>query len=838
MDGQRTERRLLAAERTVNKTQHLVATLRRMHEQAGARAYAAADSAVARELGPAFGRTIRVRVRVPGKENTAHKDTEHIAHKLNRTGRRSVTRLATRAYKVALKDGRGRVALFFRIRYVGLKSRNWRPGLAADHVGYILREAAQENDEASIEQVPLSNMGKDADEISAAWRALEAIEEGYRSNAKVQYRIIWNLPHNLTGEQRRELVSNFCERTFSRLGLPWVAALHNPDDRGDQRNYHAHVCFSTRPCEHVGHYQWDFAPEKVNGLTDKQDLKRVRALAAAHMNTAWRAAGLDLRFTHETYQERGLDAERQEHVGAARMAAHDRGEAVAMIERNAQVVERNEAAAEIKAAAKGFEATSRLVGLMERQIHIAAERRRMAKNAAAVRAIAERARALADKIRPVRTSVSRDFIMTIIRRARTAQALLSAHVETQHLENVGRQVSHIAMLARSIAERQRESERRHMSLSSAKTSLVAADALMTRRAAEAAIETRERATDIVMNAASPPYLRDGGRVVMDLSAMREEERAIVLSVDQDTRRLLLAQRIEQDRERRRDDEARRERAAQQEAAAHAQRERVAQGCRLLLETPVRPYRLEGKIVVPDLSALNEMERTMMSGLDFRIPDLQQALIERVKRDRTDDRTERLFQAVATERHILRQSEDRFAVSPAVLKRFDLQLADIVGDAAQQRLARIALAQQQEVRTLKAYVSKHPNSLKRNGHGHSADDNAPPEIRAIVEAWSTHPILQPLLAVEVDASAHQHREPKEVTERESGTVAGAGALWLRARKLRDAAAQNSHWFARSGEAAEDTPGTALMKGSVDHPPSNPQTPSRLRPAVTRDVGIGE
>ncbi|MCB8835799.1 hypothetical protein LJD42_30090, partial [Escherichia coli] len=86
----------------------------------------------------------------------------------------------TRAYIAPIVDDRGRIALTFRVRYKGLKSKGWRPGLAADHVLYILREEALEgvSSDLTVITVPISNMGVSADEIADAWRALEAVEEG------------------------------------------------------------------------------------------------------------------------------------------------------------------------------------------------------------------------------------------------------------------------------------------------------------------------------------------------------------------------------------------------------------------------------------------------------------------------------------------------------------------------------------------------------------------------------------------------------------------------------------------------------------------------------------
>ncbi|WP_375399073.1 MobA/MobL family protein [uncultured Sphingomonas sp.] len=362
MASNRTARRMMAADRTIAGAYARVATLRQRQEAKASRDHARADRELARELepsiAPGWGRTFVVRM-PPSPPVTSQPASATI----RAAARASTATRAIRAYTAPLRDNRGRVALYLNIKYRGLKSKGWRPGLSADHIGYILRELALEMAEAQLGR-PISNMGETAEEIMACWRALEEVEAGYRANAKVQYRIVWNLPHELDADQRRALVEEFCERTFGRLGLPYVAAIHEPDASGDRRNYHAHICFSTRPCERTGDHEWAIAEEKVNGLTDKPGLRLVRALAAARMNRACRAAGSTTLFTHQTYDERGIDAERQAHVGPEAMAAHDRGEVVGVIARNAAIVERNELAVERQQVERQLDTTQHLQRLL------------------------------------------------------------------------------------------------------------------------------------------------------------------------------------------------------------------------------------------------------------------------------------------------------------------------------------------------------------------------------------------------------------------------------------------------------------------------------------------
>lgn len=166
------------------------------------------------------------------------------------------------SYRSPFVDARGRQAVFFRVKYLGLKTKGYRPGLAADHARYILPDEAAET--------YLTNQGHTIDEVAAAWDALEEVETADRANAKLQYRIIANLPHELAASDREKLVAKFCKRHFVRNGLPFVAAIHRPDPDGDERNYHMHIIYSNRPMERQGSHEWSIATEKLTDLDGKR----------------------------------------------------------------------------------------------------------------------------------------------------------------------------------------------------------------------------------------------------------------------------------------------------------------------------------------------------------------------------------------------------------------------------------------------------------------------------------------------------------------------------------------------------------------------------------------
>lgn len=290
MSVDKTGRRMQSVNRIIGAAFNRVAQLRRRQDAQAAREHAASEWSVEQEFKHVWGPQIRVRTQKEYcKSGNSGKKRQASESKTAPTSQRS-RRL--RSYKAQLRDAKRRVALFLLMRYVGFKSPGWRKGITAEHAMYILREAALELVQSGgLEPLPISNMGATPEEIADCWNAIEQIEAAYRANAKVQYRFILNLPHDLTAKQRRELVKNFCQRELGRLGLPYVAAIHEPDPNGDNRNYHAHILFSTRPFERRGAGEWEFASEKVTELTDKAGMLRLRALAAAHLNTACRKAG-------------------------------------------------------------------------------------------------------------------------------------------------------------------------------------------------------------------------------------------------------------------------------------------------------------------------------------------------------------------------------------------------------------------------------------------------------------------------------------------------------------------------------------------------------------------
>lgn len=752
MKNDRTGRRLRAADRTIANAHRRVEALRRRKGVAEAREHAKAAREVERELESVWGKTVRVRV--SRLHVAAAERSKHVDRAAGRAAMSSIrSTRAIRVYRVPLVDTRGRTALYFRIRYVGFKSKNWRSGLAADHALYILREEALENGHAEMAAVPLSNMGYDAEEIAACWRALEEMEEGYRANAKVQYRIVWNLPHELDAQQRRDLVEDFCERTFGRLGLPWVAAVHSPDARGDSRNYHAHVCFSTRPCERVGDHEWAIAQEKVNGLTDAAGLKLMRALAAGHMNIACGAANLPRRFTHQTYKDRGIDAVRQEHVGARAMAAHERGEAVAVIERNAFVVNRNELVAERDAVVHKIALSERLVTALNASADLAARRRSSQAALSAARRIAAMAKAIVaanrlravPQVQPLLAQRASEQAWQIIQRIVSRQTL-SPPSSVKSIDNVG-------ATARELAARRLALDERRRALVLGRERLEHIQQEIAAREASAAEDRKRRARAHLLGAAARPYRIESGRVTMDLSALAPAEASLVRTLDRDALVAILRERIRRDQDQDAAD-ARARAVTEAQRVDEERRRQVEEACRILRDAPKRPFRLDGKRITPDLSCLNEADRERVAAVGFSEPALQQVLIDRA---RTAERFEAMLDAIRRDRHYLGEVDGQRIVGPEYLSRFGIHAHEIHGSDAQVSLQAIATIQSGEVAQIATYLGAHPDHLLRINGRWDLVKHAPVEVRELVGAWRNDALMQTALA-HVAASARRVGEP--------------------------------------------------------------------------------
>jgi hypothetical protein len=99
------------------------------------------------------------------------------------------------------------------------------------------------------------------------WNGVELQEDGTTRHATAQLarNIEVNLPHELSKDQRRQLVRDFVREQFVREGMVADVAIHAPHEKGDERNYHAHILLTLREIDGDG-----FSAEKARHWNSKE----------------------------------------------------------------------------------------------------------------------------------------------------------------------------------------------------------------------------------------------------------------------------------------------------------------------------------------------------------------------------------------------------------------------------------------------------------------------------------------------------------------------------------------------------------------------------------------
>lgn len=190
-------------------------------------------------------------------------------------------------------------------------------GTAKRHSRYITRPEALEPLEpltreydllADMPEPPentITNMGDNPEQM---WDKLQKLET--RQGARIQYRIIVDLPHELSPTQRQNVLKHYCRANFEALGLPYQAAIHTPPKGGDERNFHAHIIYSDRPLTENG-----FAKNKSREVNARNWLFKLRGSWAAACNHELRDAGSNTRMTASSYARLGVNKQPSQHLG-------------------------------------------------------------------------------------------------------------------------------------------------------------------------------------------------------------------------------------------------------------------------------------------------------------------------------------------------------------------------------------------------------------------------------------------------------------------------------------------------------------------------------------------
>jgi hypothetical protein len=151
-----------------------------------------------------------------------------------------------------------------------------------------------------------------------------------------------NLPHEFSGEHRREAVAKIAHLLADRYrgGVDW--ALHEPSKDGDHRNHHGHFLMTARPFENG---QW--AAKKDRTLDDRygkgpEEYKILRERISGVINDIAVREKLPVYVEYLSFADRQLELEPTKKLGPGASAKERRGERTERGDDNRAIRARNE----------------------------------------------------------------------------------------------------------------------------------------------------------------------------------------------------------------------------------------------------------------------------------------------------------------------------------------------------------------------------------------------------------------------------------------------------------------------------------------------------------------
>ena len=156
------------------------------------------------------------------------------------------------------------------------------------------------------------------------WNEVEAKENRKNSCTAHEWEI--GFLAEFTHAQRLEVGDKIARAIMERYHCAVDIAYHAPSKDGDQRNYHAHIMFTTRGFDASSKDGWakgKIAQRRHDAMTvdgekttkGKEEIKRFRALIAQEMNHVAQRDGIKARIEHRSFAERGIDREPEPKLG-------------------------------------------------------------------------------------------------------------------------------------------------------------------------------------------------------------------------------------------------------------------------------------------------------------------------------------------------------------------------------------------------------------------------------------------------------------------------------------------------------------------------------------------
>ena len=146
------------------------------------------------------------------------------------------------------------------------------------------------------------------------WNEVEKVER--RKDALLAREFEIAFPKELNKEQRKKMLDDLCQNLVKKHGVIVDAAIHAPhtDGGSDERNYHAHIMFTTRSINEYGH----LSAKKYRDFSRDSGTETVsnwREHFAELTNSHLEKAGFDVRVDHRSYEKQENDLEATTHEG-------------------------------------------------------------------------------------------------------------------------------------------------------------------------------------------------------------------------------------------------------------------------------------------------------------------------------------------------------------------------------------------------------------------------------------------------------------------------------------------------------------------------------------------
>ena len=178
-----------------------------------------------------------------------------------------------------------------------------------------------------------------AHDRASLWNAAELRET--RKDARTAREIQVALPAEFTPEERKEAGLRIGQLLVHRYNVGVDMAWHTPSRKGDERNHHVHILFTSRHFENG-----DWAEKKDRRLDDKrtgpEEIKVLREAVATVMNDIAAREHRDVYVEHLSYESRGHDLEPTQHLGPNATEMERRGVSSDIGNKNREIRARNQ----------------------------------------------------------------------------------------------------------------------------------------------------------------------------------------------------------------------------------------------------------------------------------------------------------------------------------------------------------------------------------------------------------------------------------------------------------------------------------------------------------------